>query len=114
MKESSCNSLELKVAVLENVIGLRKVMPEVLQELAECGDYMIEVLQVDPNPGNKALCLASLSAPRKDYGVCCTRNRFYIVMILRDYLTKEANLQATVDSLKTSKSIPWPHSQAFC
>ena len=97
--------------MLENVIGLRKVMQDVLSELAECGDYMVEVMQVDPNHGDKELLLSCLSSFRKDYGVCCTRNRFYIIMILREYLLQGANLQATADALKTSNSIPWSHTQ---
>lgn len=39
----------IKVAVLENVMGLKKVLATVQEALKECGDYEITLRQLTPS-----------------------------------------------------------------
>ena len=49
-KKASFILFTSKVAILENVKGIKAVMPEVLAELATIGDYQISVVEIDPWP----------------------------------------------------------------
>lgn len=99
-----------KVVVLENVLGLRQVLEEVKSELKSCGNYAIEVLELNPTPGgmNDVTETAHL---RLDFGVNCTRNRLYILMLRRDYIKDLGSIPSTIDALKSAKPTPWSASQ---
>ena len=62
-----------QVVVLENVLGLNKVMSTVRSKLAECGPYCIAVLEIDP---------ARLGADIR-------RPRLFIIMIDESFLARE-------------------------
>ena len=66
---TACALLRLKppMCLLENVTGLRKVLPAVLKELRGTADYNIVCVEISPD----------------NYGAPCTRKRLYFVMVLR-------------------------------
>ena len=44
-----CSSiLCFEVCLLENVVGIKTVMDQIMKELEACGDYHIELMDLDP------------------------------------------------------------------
>jgi site-specific DNA-cytosine methylase len=65
------------LAMLENVPGIKRIMPEVLKELGKCGGYITTVVSIDP---------AKLGADVR-------RPRFYFLMWRRDVLKAGATTE---------------------
>ena len=66
--QSHSQAQQPKAFILENVIGLRKVLDEVMAALHEAGDYMIAAILIDA----------------ADLGVPNLRDRYYILGIKKD------------------------------
>lgn len=108
-----------EVALLENVLGIKPVLPEVLDHLRKMlPQYEIMIRIVDPFFGLKRLvavyCSSSINLRkmRKLLGVNVSRRRYYFFLVLKDYLavkSMEEQIQSTFAQLETAfpDNVPW-------
>ena len=105
-----------EAVILENVLGLKKVLPEVLRTLRQTGEYVIAVGELDPCVPQICirLCLLLLALTvclRLDYGENGSRRRLYIFMVRKDALHISCSLNdhmvMILEKMKLSTKSEW-------
>ena len=105
-----------EAVILENVLGIRRVLPDVLRTLRETGPYVIAVGELDPCAHQicNRLChflLAFTVCLRLDYGENGSRRRLYIFMVRKDALDISCSLNEHMlmisEKMKVSATSDW-------